>query len=125
MDKIAAYELILEDHPLWTKEAQKDDSKRRKGSRAKAARNSLIGSSVSQLVGMPTFAGTIGSAAGAQEGRRARTAAGHLAGAAGGSLLTQATARAVGLRRHGRAAAAAGHIGGGTLGTYLAHGKDS
>ena len=118
MDKIAAYELLLEEHPLW-KEAEA--SPKREGSRMKAVRNSLIGSGITQVVGLPL--GTIGSAVGAQEGRKARTAAGHLAGGVTGGVLAQMAGNALGLRNN-RLAAAVGHLGGGALGTYAAHGKD-
>lgn len=119
MDKLAAYELLLRSHPLWEKEAE--SPRKREGSRMKAVRNSLIGSGVTQVLGLPL--GTVGSAIGAQEGRKARTAAGHLAGGITGSMLTQMAGKALGVRND-RLLAAAGHLGGGALGTYAAHGKD-
>jgi hypothetical protein len=119
VDKIATYLGILEDHPLW-KEAESPRIMG-EGSRMKAVRNSLIGSGVTHVLGLPL--GTVGSAIGAQEGRRGRTAAGHLAGGFGGAILTQAAGRALGVRNN-RFLPEVGHLGGGALGTYAAHGKD-
>lgn len=109
MDKLAMYEAILEDHPLWQeKEAAAVDPEEFNNARTNAA---IIGA----IPGFVPFS-TIGSGALAAEGRGLRTAAGQLAGALGGSYL--------GNRLGGGSFGAnlAGQVAGGGLGAYLAHG---
>ena len=98
MDKIAMYEMLLEDHPLWEKEAEDYETKRK--------RAAIMGA----VPGMVPLS-TLGSAALAPEGRRGRAALGQLGGAVGGTIL----GAHLGVPYVGQA------IGGG-LGAYLAQG---
>lgn len=118
MDKIAAYEILLAEHPLWKEAGMMDD-----GSRAKAVRNSLIGSTITQVGHIPG-GGTLGSAIGAQEGRRLRSAAGHIVGGLGGAMGGGMLGGAIGGTGGNRIGSAIGHLTGGAYGTYLGHGKD-
>ena len=123
MDKIAAYELLLEDHSLWNKEASETE-KRSKGGRGIATLLSLPLSA--GLPGLPSAA----AAAGAEEGKGARAAVGaglgQLAGFGASTLLLDSNL----IRRlpvsntlQDAAALSALPIATG-LGTYIAHGKN-
>lgn len=124
MNKVAAYQAILEDHPLWQKEAEKIDWDLRhgKGSRERAAAMSALGGSLSRagnVRGIPVVGlGTASAAIGAQEGRRTRAALGHVGGRIAGTLA------GAGLSGGRLGGMLAGDIAGGALGTYLAHGKN-
>jgi hypothetical protein len=69
MDKIAAYEMLISEHPLWNKELEKQAI--------------FLGPAhaASVLLPVPTVLGAVGGALGAQEGERGM---GALRGAAAG-----------------------------------------
>lgn len=74
MNKIAAYQIALEEHPLWQKEAEDYETKRRQAA--------IVGA----MPGLVPIS-TIGSAALAPEGRGGRAALGQIGGSLGGAIL--------------------------------------
>ena len=106
MNKIAMYEMLLQDHPLWNKEAEELSPYEEKRLRA-----AIIG-------GIPTAVplSTLGSGLVAPEGRRGRAMLGQLGGAVGGSVLGAPL---------GVPGMLAGQLLGGGAGTYYAIGDES
>lgn len=110
MNKLAAYAALLEDHPLWNKEADGDFEGRRWSAALAGSIPGLL--PVSTAISASTAAG----------GRGMQTAAGQFGGAVGGAVLgyslgrSEASREMLGLLGTG--------VGGG-LGAYLAHGGPS
>lgn len=123
MDKIAAYGLVLEKHPLWVKEGSKTE-KRSKGGRGTATALSIPFSG--GLPGLSSAAAAYGAEKG--KGRRAAIGAGlgQLAGLGTAALLLDSDLiRRLPLNTTLQDVAALSAIPIGTgLGTYIAHGKN-
>ena len=107
MNKIAMYEAILENHPLWNKEAEVDPYTAKR-------RNAAIAGPLPGLMALKTAAAGLL----APEGRRGLAMAGQAVGTLGGITLGHIAGRG-----SVPVALVGGSLGGG-LGTYFAQGDE-